>query len=293
MRKNLDNLTDKLYSNNFFDRMRKGMKRIGLTALLTTLIGVSSLGHARSEEASVFSSTSATETDLVEILNPSYSDRNLADNLDNPQDLAVNPADDSKSNRTKHRIRISPYVGGTFIDLRLSGLDFAEGYGEEPNHPKGWVLNIGGQAVATIGDSVALKLGGAYPIYNSDFRDGFTDRNRWSPPGWGETYTYSRVSKIDPIYWVGLGWQKVKPGVYEKTRKEFGVKLTHINLTLEQGLDAWNRRNPKRSFKGNGLGWSLYYQHERMLFELGPFYKIDFENGGSGKTSAFSVAFSY
>ena len=53
-KKYLDNLTDELYNTNFFSKMRKGVRKLGLIALIAATIGVGGylgLGYARSEEA--------------------------------------------------------------------------------------------------------------------------------------------------------------------------------------------------------------------------------------------------
>lgn len=193
--------------------------------------------------------------------------------------IAAFPCQADSSERS---VVLRPYIGMEYMMLDLVGLNISQGYGSEPTSPKGLVANIGGQLQALVGEWMIVKVGGAFTVFDSDFRDGFSDRRDWNPPRWGETYTYSRVSKIDPRYWVSLAWRKSGDNYFhEKQKSELGIKFTHLGLTIEQGLDAWNTQQPKQSYSGSGQALSFYYQHNSLIYELGPIFTFDIGKGKS------------
>jgi len=179
----------------------------------------------------------------------------------------------------------------TSLDLALpKGMDFAQ-YGIEPNNPKGQVMLLGGLLYQPIGRNFVLGYELDFPIYDDDFRQGFTDRQGWPAPGEGEAYTYSRVSKIGLVHSILLTYladnKRAKEGF------QIGLKASLINLTVEQGYDRYNTRQPYRSAGGDGLAWTGLLGWGSNDFSvnlvLGPYGSLDFGDFGSGDLSGVGL----
>lgn len=154
---------------------------------------------------------------------------------------------------------------------------------EEPNRPIGPVFYLGGALNMRIASKIVLGSGVLLNGISTDFRDGFTDRRRWPAPREGEAYTYTRVSDLEhTVPYINIGYM----GTFgRKSRSEylgsyeFGVRwLRFKGLTLEQGFDRYNSRDPIRTMENIYVTSRGYYfdvrHHEGKLGFFGTFFVI-------------------
>lgn len=183
---------------------------------------------------------------------------------------------------------LKPYCGVQHLALKLKGLGIAQGYGQEPDSPSGDAVQLGG-TFGTCRNGLDVGCGAALTVFDSDFRARFTDRRSWSPPGYGETYTYSRVARMDPAIWLQISLANRHGG----TSNEVGVKLYRLGFGVEQGYDEWGGRQPQRSYSGSGLGYGVFHKWgENLAVDLGPFAHMKMGTGSATLTGVgVSVSF--
>ncbi len=221
--------------------------------------------------------------------------------------------------------RINPKLefGAIFVSISLpEQSDFAKGgitrdYGsvfqrviqscpqcEEPNNPGGPVAYIGGGITLRIASRAVLGGGILVNGVPTNFRTGFTDRNRWPAPGEGEAYTYTRISNLGHfIPYVNLGFM----GTFDRKSRstyfgsyEFGVRWLKLQgLTLEQGFDRFNMRDPLRTTNSAVTILQSYYfeahYQEKMLGIFGTLFfipptAVDFGEFGQARLKGLGLS---
>lgn len=184
-------------------------------------------------------------------------------------------------------LRLGVEAGAMFnyFTLPRGQSDITKGYGSSPNNPMGITAM---PAISTTLKTGGMRLGYmfALPLTIDTFRGNNFQREGVHFPGWGETYTYSQV--------VGMRYQAISLGWLNHQGDEYGGRFGWMRVSVEQGLDAWDRRNPEQSMHGNGLLASLYLKRQSgLMIELGPFGPLDFGADGKGSIIGATVGYDH
>jgi hypothetical protein len=194
-------------------------------------------------------------------------------------------------------VNVDPYIRGgiEFMWLTLpSELVFARGGPfslktcstcEEPDRPRGVVFDLAAGVSLELFGKVAVWYDLNVPVVFSGFRSGFTDSRRWPAPAEGEAYVYSRVARILPMHSVSVAAVRALGA----SRLALGVRASRFDVRIEQGYDRFNEADPRRTFSGRAVSWSVFvrnHQPSGQIFnlEVGPFGTIDY-GPGVGKGS--------
>lgn len=181
---------------------------------------------------------------------------------------------------------------------------------KEPSHPAGPVFYLGQALNIRIASKAVLGGGVLYNSVPKDFRSGFTDRQPWPAPKEGEAYTYTRLSSLGHVIpYVSLGYMGTfdrESGSKYHGSYEFGVRWLRLEgLTLEQGFDRYNNRDPIRTLiarKAYTTFQGYYFDVRYHRKKIGVFAtvviispaSVDFQEYGSARIhgGAFSTGLS-